>query len=143
MVEFGRDEGIPSPAKIVSQVAEAVTKFREHCSDNGIFGFWVDFIEEELARLAPEDCKEALMGWKENRVSEYQQDGMLVKNLRFEPVEKGNVHLHAEIGGRNLKYIFRDDTMEAVRLLSTEPGASSEEYLKELAAKYLIPKAAR
>jgi hypothetical protein len=68
---------------------------------------------------------------------------MLVKNLRFEPVEKGNVHLYAEIGGRNLKYIFRDDTMEAVRLLSTEPGASSEEYLKELAAKYLIPKAAR
>jgi serine/threonine-protein kinase HipA len=143
MVEFGLDEGIPSPAKIVSQVAEAVTKFREHCSENGIFGFWVDFIEEELARLAPEDCKEALMGWKENRISEYQQDGMLVKNLRFEPVEKGNVHLYAEIGGRNLKYIFRDDTMEAVRLLSTEPGASSEEYLKELAAKYLIPKAAR
>ena len=102
-----------------------------------------NFIEEELARLAPEDSKDALMGWKKNRISEYEQDGMIVKNLRFEPTEKGNVHLYAEIGGRNHKYIFRDDSKEAARLLSTEQGSSSEEYLKELAVQYLIPKAAR
>lgn len=143
MVEFGLDEGIPSPVKIVSQVAEAVTKFRELCAENGIFGFWVDFIEEELARLAPEDSKDALMGWKNNRISEYEQDGMTIRNLRFEPTEKGNVHLYAEIDGRNLKYIFREDSKEAARLLSTEQGSSSEEFLKELAVQYLIPKAAR
>lgn len=143
MVEFGLDEGIPSPVKIVSQVAEAVTKFRELCAENGIFGFWVDFIEEELARLAPEDSKDALMGWKNNRITEYEQDGMTIRNLRFEPTEKGNVHLYAEIDGRNLKYIFREDSKEAARLLSTEQGSSSEEFLKELAVQYLIPKAAR
>lgn len=143
MIEFGLDIGIPSPSKIVSQVAEAVTKFRDLCAENGIFGFWVDFIEEELARLAPESHKNALMEWKKNRIAGYEQDEMTVNNLRFEPTEKGNVHLYAEIDGKNLKYIFRNDSDEAHRLLSSEQGSDSEAYLKELARLYLIPKALR
>jgi serine/threonine-protein kinase HipA len=143
MVEFGLDEGIPSPSKVVSQVAEAITKFRDLCSENGIYGFWVDFIEEELARLAPDETKDALMGWKRNRIAGYEQDGMSVMDLRYEPTETGNVHLYAAVDGKNLKYVFRRGSDEADRLLSTELGSASEEYLKELAARYLIPKAAR
>lgn len=140
LIEFGYDEGIPSPSKTVSQVAGAVTRFRSLCTEYGIFGFWVDFIEEELCRLAPEECKEALSGWKQSHVAEYVQDGLAVRNLRVEPTEKGNVHLYAEIGGDEVKYVFRKGTEHAERILSSDAGCLTEEYLKALAKEFLLPK---
>ena len=140
LVEFGQDEGIPSPQGIVSQVAEAVTRFRTLCTVHGIFGFWVDFIEEELCRLAPQEYKAALSRWKQSHVAEYVQDGLTVRNLRVEPTEKGNLHLYAEIDGDEVKYIFRKETPQAGRILSSDAGCLTEEYLKELAKEYLLPK---
>lgn len=143
LVEFGQDEGIPSPQGIVSQVAEAVTRFRPLCAEHGIYGYWVDFIEEELCRLAPQEYKVALSVWKQSHIADYVQDGLTVRNLRVEPTEKGNVHLYAEINGEDVKYVFRKGTPQAERILSSEEGCLTEEYLKELAKEHLLPKVLR
>lgn len=143
LVEFGQDEGIPSPSGIVSQVAEAVTRFRPLCAEHGIFGYWVDFIEEELCRLAPDKFKASLSGWRQNRIAEYIQDDFTVSNLRIEPTEKGNVHLYAEIDGEYVKYIFRKGTEHAVKILSSDADCLTEKYMKELVKDYLLPKILR
>lgn len=141
LLAFAADEGIPSPGRIITEVADAVTMFRSLCTQYGVYGYWVNFIEEELHALAPASHKDRLLGWKTGAVGEYMVDGMKVSGVRIEPTVRGNIHLYAQIDGQKYKYIFRSGAEITETLLLPDEKTGSEEFLKELVEQYLMPKA--
>jgi serine/threonine-protein kinase HipA len=136
IIAFAGDAGIRAPESIIRKVAAAVASFRQLAEKNGVRNEWIGRIESCLSEHM------ALWGF-ETPKSNFTFDflsGHHIDNARIEQQFKGNYLLQATIDGRPLKYIIRKGTPEHDALTKTGLAKLTEEMMKELTERYLLPK---
>ena len=69
------------------------------------------------------------------------QSGCNIENAHIEAAYKGNYHLHAIINGKAYKYILRIGTQEHNDISEMGLSNLTEDRMKELVSRYLLPKA--
>ena len=137
ILSFAGENGIRTPESIIRKVASAVATFRTLAQKNGVKEEWIGRIESCLS--------EHLSAWGfaaiQKTFSFTVQSGCNIENAHIEAAYKGNYHLHAIINGKAYKYILRIGTQEHNEI--TEMGLSNltEDRMKELVSRYLLPKA--
>lgn len=138
LIEFAKDESIPMPNRIIDEVMTGICNFRTYCETYQVPPFWRDFIEESLHELAPEEYKDRLLGWKEQKIEAYVEDSHKIKNPTLTLSTKGHVHLEANIDGFNRRYVIRRDTEMGKSLLKDNAIYCSKDRLKELVREFFI-----
>ena len=135
IIAFAGDEGIRAPESIIREVAAAIASFRPLAVKNGVKDEWIGRVENTLS--------EHLEAWglKESpKANAFVIAGHQVENLHIEQQFKGNYLLQATIDGKALKYIIRKGTPEHDLLTQIGLANLTEEQLKDLAKRYLLPK---
>jgi serine/threonine-protein kinase HipA len=136
IIAFAGDAGIRAPESIIRKVAAAVASFRQLAEKNGVKSEWIGRIESCLSEHLD------LWGFEPSK-SNFTFDshsGHHIDNARIEQQFKGNYLLQATIDGRPLKYIVRKGTPEHDVLTKTGLAKLTEEMMKELTERYLLPK---
>ena len=137
VIAFAGDAGIRAPESIIRKVATAVAPFRQLAEKNGVKDEWIGRIESCLSEHLD------LWGF-ETPKSNFTFDsisGHHIDNARIEQQFKGNYLLQATIDGKPLRYIIRKGTPEHDALTKTGLANLTEEMMKELTERYLLPKA--
>lgn len=143
LAAFAREEGISSPKTILREVVSGISKFRERCLARKVAPYWIEFIEKALYDLAPEEYKPLFKGKAEGSARSFEEGGFKVSGVRLEVTEKGNVHLYAVVGGREYKYVFGKRTAWAQSFKREGIGSQSEEQLRQLVGRFILPKLKR
>ena len=137
ILSFAGENGIRTPESIIRKVASAVSSFRTLAQKNGVREEWIGRIENCLS--------EHLSAWgfaaNQKAFSFTAQSGYEIKDAHIEAAYKGNYHLHATIDGKAYKYILRMGTQEHNDITETGLSNLSEEMMKDLVSRYLLPKA--
>ena len=137
IISFADENGIRTPESIIRKVASAVASFRTLAQRNGVRDEWIGRIENCLS--------EHLSAWgfiaNPKSFSFSVPPRHDIEDAHIEAAYKGNFHLHATIDGKAYKYILRMGTQDHNEI--TEIGLSNltEEMMKELVSRFLLPKA--
>ena len=136
ILSFADENGIRMPESIIRKVASAVSSFRTLAQKNSVREEWIGRIESCLS--------EHLSAWgfaaNPKTFSFSTSSGHIIEDAHIEAAYKGNYHLQATINGKDYKYILRMGTQDHNKL--TEAGLSNltEDRMKELVSRYLLPK---
>ncbi len=103
---IAKENGIRKAEAIIRQVADAILRFRTFAVEHDVKERWIDAVETTLysnlkAWNMASDIQEAF---------EFEIDGTLYSNVHIERTYKGNFHLYANVNGKELKYVFREET---------------------------------
>ena len=101
----------------------------------GVVNEWIGRVEAAIV-----DHLKAWGKWENTSVSEMTIHGLVVTGFHIEQQFKGNYLLQATIDGKPLKYIIRKGTPEHDTLTKTGLANLTEEMMKELVERYLLPK---
>ena len=136
IIFFAGENGIRMPEAIIRKVAAAVMTFRTLAQKNGVREEWIGRIENCLsAHLSAWGFAANLKSF-----SFSAQSGCHVEDARIEAAYKGNYHLLATIDGKAYKYILRMDTQDHNELTRIGLSNLTEDRMKELVSRYLLPK---
>ena len=136
IIAFAGDTGIRAPESIIRKVAAAVASFRQLAEKNIVKSEWIGRIESCLSEHLD------LWGFDPPK-SNFTFDslsGHHIANAHIEQQFKGNYLLQATIDSRPLKYIIRKGTPEHDAITKTGLSNLTEEMMKELTERYLLPK---
>lgn len=135
IISFSAECGIRQPESIIRKVAAAILSFRELAQRNNVREEWIGRVESCL--------NQHLSAWgyvpKEQSFA-FSIDGHEVTAIHIEAAYKGNYHLLATIDGHQLKYILRTGTDEHETITNKGLSNLTENELKPLIKKYLLPK---
>lgn len=135
IISFAAQCGIRQPKSIIRKVAAAILSFRELAQRNNVREEWIGRVESCL--------NQHLSAWgyvpKEQSFA-FSIDGHEVTAIHIEAAYKGNYHLLATIDGHQLKYILRTGTDEHEAITNKGLSNLTENELKPLIKKYLLPK---
>lgn len=136
ILSFAGENGIRTPESIIRKVASAVATFRTLAQKNGVKEEWIGHIENCLS--------EHLSKWgfaaNPKVFSFIAASGHHIEDAHIEAAYKGNYHLHATIDGKVYKYILRMGTQDHNEITETGLSNLTEEMIKELVNRYLLPK---
>lgn len=135
IISFAAECGIRQPESIIRKVAAAILSFRELAQRNNVREEWIGRVESCL--------NQHLSAWgyvpKEQSFT-FSIDGHEVTAIHIEAAYKGNYHLLATIDGHQLKYILRTGTDEHKAITNKGLSNLTENELRPLIEKYLLPK---
>lgn len=134
-IYFAREMGIGAPESIIRKVAESVASFRTLATKNGMKEEWIGRIENCLS--------EHLASWGFSSIQQNYSYATLshrIANAHLEAMYKGNYHLLATIDGKAVKYVIRKGTPEHEEITKTGLSNLTEERIKELVERLLLPK---
>ncbi|MDE7456042.1 MAG: type II toxin-antitoxin system HipA family toxin [Prevotella sp.] len=135
IISFAAECGIRQPESIIRKVTAAISSFRELAQRNNVREEWIGRVENCL--------NQHLSSWgyvpKEQSFA-FSIDGHEVTATHVEAAYKGNYHLLATIDGCQLKYVLRTGTDEHEAITSKGLSNLTENELKPLVEKYLLPK---
>ena len=134
--DLAAENGIRKAESIIHEVSDAVSEFRPIAERNGVAGQWISAVENTLIH----NLEDWGLGKANVTVVCGEVGGHPIENARVEMQFKGNYHLLATVDGRALKYIIRKGTPEHDEITATGPSKLTEERIKELAEKFLLPK---
>lgn len=138
ILAFAHDNGITRPKAIIQEVYEALQNFRSEAMANHVPAEFIGIIESSLADNAAHwGLCEPLHG---NIQVQDPATGSILCNVRIESTYKGNYHLLAELGSRELKYVIRRGTEDHLHISLLGIAAIPSDMLEELARKYLLSK---
>lgn len=138
ILTFAKDNGIARPKAIVKEVYDALTGFRTLAEENHVPAAFIGIIETTITDNAVRwGLREPV---HENLEILNPDTSQGLANVRLESTYKGNYHLLASHGSRELKYIIRKGTEDHLRISLVGISGISAEMLNELAKKYLEPK---
>lgn len=136
ILSFANENGIRTPESIIRKVASAVASFKSLARKNGVREEWIGRIESCLS--------EHLSAWgfavNPKAFSFSTPSGHNIEDAYIEAAYKGNFHLHATIDGKAYKYILRIGTQDHNEITETGLSNLTEEKMKELVSRYLLPK---
>lgn len=135
LIQLGRNNTVRDPAGIIREVRKGIALFVEAARRNGVDAFHIELIAGRLAELNP-DLGIAVSGLK--ACSFVASDGTEVENVRFERTESGNIHIMAQIGGRNVKYVVTPKKALYQEILAAGFNAMPDWKKEELAKRYLL-----
>ena len=99
LIRLGRDNSVRNPEEVIDTVLKGTANFEELAAANGVDSFHIELISHRLQELrgaTPVD----------NLFSFTSEDGFKVSNIRFERTAKGNIHLVANVNGREEKFVI-------------------------------------
>lgn len=135
IISFAAECGIRQPESVICKVAVAVSSFRELAVKNGVREEWIGRVENCL------NAHLSAWGYSQKALSfSFNIDGHEVSNAHIETVHKGNYHLLACIDGRELKYIIRHGKEEYNTITHKGLSNLTEEEMKALIKKFILPK---
>ena len=134
--DLAAENGIRKAESIIHEVSDAVSEFRPIAERNGVAGQWISVVENTLIH----NLEDWGLGKANVVVVCGEVGGHPIENARVEMRFKGNYHLLATVDGRALKYIIRKGTPEHDEITATGPSKLTEERIKELTEKFLLPK---
>lgn len=130
------ENGIRKAESIIRQVVRTISEFRSFAERYGVKEQWISAVEDTLIKHL-EDWKLV----KENFIAAYVDSAShTIENARIEMQYKGNYHLLATIDGNAVKYVIRKGTPEHEEITKTGISKLTEEQIKELVERLLLPK---
>ena len=128
------ENGIRKAESIIGEVGKAVLEFRALAEQNGVKEQWISSVENTLnGNLA----SWGLSNSKPESIC-FEVNGHRIENARIEQQFKGNYHLLATIDGKERKYVIRKKTADHDEISRKGTANLSDEYLRELVAKFLL-----
>ena len=128
------ENGIRKAESIIDEVGKAVLEFRALAEQNGVKEQWISSVENTLnGNLA----SWGLSNSKPEGIC-FEVNGHRIENARIEQQFKGNYHLLATIDGKERKYVIRNKTADHDEISRKGTANLSDEYLRELVAKFLL-----
>ncbi len=128
------ENGIRKAESIIGEVVKAVLEFRALAEQNGVKEQWISAVENTLnGNLA----SWGLSNSKPESIC-FEVNGHRIENARIEQQFKGNYHLLATIDGKERKYVIRNKTADHDEISRKGTANLSDEYLRELVAKFLL-----
>ena len=128
------ENGIRKAESIIDEVGKAVLEFRALAEQNGVKEQWISSVENTLnGNLA----SWGLSNSKPESIC-FEVNGHRIENARIEQQFKGNYHLLATIDGKERKYVIRNKTADHDEISRKGTANLSDEYLRELVAKFLL-----
>lgn len=131
--QFAKDCEISSPDKIITEVAQAISQFRQYATKYGVKENWIAAIENTINKR--------LGDWglrmEEN---EHSLDiaGHAIHNVRVEQSYGGNFHLYATIDGRYSKFVIRPKMEEYAQISTNGVHNLSADFIEKIVKKYLL-----
>ena len=141
LIRLGRDNSVKNPEDVIDQVLKGTEIFEELAAKNGVDSFHIELISKRLQELRPEG-KKTIQAIPE-AFSFTTEDGHTVSDIRFERMEKGNIHLFATIDGREVKHVFTPKKKEWQTILDAGFNRMPNHLKQKLAKEYLLGKVRR
>ena len=135
LIRLGRDNSVRNPSGIISDVRKGISIFEAAAQRNGVDSFHIELIAGRLSELNP-DIGITVPGRK--KFSFISSDGTVVENVRFERTESGNIHVTAQVNGRNAKYVVTNKKPLYQEILDSGFNAMPERKKEEIARIYLL-----
>lgn len=140
LLDFANMYAIKNPNKIIDEVADAITRFRELAVANGVDEYWVDKMEEYLQGLVPEKYRESMDGYRPTIVEPYvTSEGFQVQQFRLSETEKHGFRVEAIIDDKHYKYIVGRKKELAKEIISDGRDKMPVEKKKRLVQNLLLP----
>lgn len=137
LMRLGRNNTVRDPAGIIREVRKGISLFVEAARRNGVDAFHIELIAGRLAELNPDL---GIPVSSKAGFSFVSSDGTAVENVRFERTEAGNIHILAQVGERNVKYVVTPKKALYHEILEEGFNAMPDRKKKELARQYLLHK---
>lgn len=99
LIRFATANDIKAPEKIIRKIREVSLLFEEKARENGINAFCTEMISKRLNELGRRGKEFVIPSYSETI------DGTKVEGIRFEKTEKGNIHIHATIAGKQRRFV--------------------------------------
>lgn len=133
LIRLGRDNSVRNPEEVIDTVLKGTANFEELAAANGVDSFHIELISHRLQELRG-------TGPETNTYSFTSEDGIEVSDIRFERSTKGNIHLMANINGREEKYVItpKKDVFQAI--MDAGFNQMSDEKKKTLVEEFLLAK---
>lgn len=130
---LAKENAIRRASTIISEVAEAIKKFRSLAEKCGVQARWIGTVEQTL------DSHLNSWGLQEpNDGISVSIDGHILTELHIEQMYKGNFHLLVKVDGLERKFIIGRNKEEYSFIESTGIANLPADYLEMLAKKYLL-----
>lgn len=137
LIRLGHNNSVRNPAGIIRDVRKGISLFVDAARRNGVDSFHVELIAKRLAELNP-GIGIPVPG--REVFSFVSPAGTVVENVRFERTDSGNIHIMAQIEGRNLKYVVTPQKALYHEIMKAGFNAMPDREKEEIARKYLLPK---
>ncbi|MGM9792317.1 MAG: type II toxin-antitoxin system HipA family toxin [Candidatus Cryptobacteroides sp.] len=125
---LARDNGIRKAARIIEEVASAISRFRSFAEECGVKQRWINSVEQCL--------NEHLMDWgqlpNEQQPVSFRIGETLYENVRVERTYKGNYHLLCTVNGKQVKYVISKNRNEYAEIERIGCNHLTQEYLRSL-----------
>ncbi|MGN1173565.1 MAG: type II toxin-antitoxin system HipA family toxin, partial [Muribaculaceae bacterium] len=131
--QFAKDCEIPSPDKIITEVAQAISQFRQCATKYGVKENWIAAIENTINKH--------LGDWGlmvEEKELSLDIAGHVIHNVRVEQSYGGNFHLYATIDGRYSKFVIRQKMEEYAQISKAGVHNLSKDFIEKIVKKYLL-----
>lgn len=136
LLRLGRDNSVKNPEEVIESVMEGTRNFEELARRNGVDSFHIEMISKRLKELLPTNSKEFPSRLKS--FSFATEDGHTVSNVRFVRTEKGNIHLQADIDGREEKAVFTPKKEAYRAIMDAGFNRMADKMKKDLVCEYLL-----
>ena len=133
LIRLGRDNSVRNPEEVIDAVLKGTANFEELAAANSVDSFHIGLISRRLQELrgtAPEA----------NTYSFTSEDGIEVSDIRFERSTKGNIHLMANINGREEKYVITPKKEVFQAIMEAGFNRMPDEKKKTLVEEFLLAK---
>lgn len=141
LIRLARDNSVKNPEDVIDCVLKGTENFEDLAHKNGVDSFHIELISKRLQELRPDGKKAS---YPAAEVSSYTtDDGFKVSDIRFQRTEKGNIHLLANIDGREEKFVFTPKKEMYKSILDAGFNRMPDEMKRELVRQYIIDRIRR
>ena len=133
LLRVGRDNSVRNPEEVIGAVMKGTANFETLAIVNGMDSFHRELIWQRLCELRGESIETPSFTF----VSE---DGLEVSDIRFERTMKGNIHLLANVNGREEKFVITPKKEVYQSILDAGFNRMPDEEKKTLVEQFLLAK---
>ncbi|MCF0207528.1 MAG: HipA domain-containing protein, partial [Bacteroidales bacterium] len=128
LLAFAKDNGIRKAKTIIKEVVDTAKKFRLYATKNIVSQEWIGRVETCILQHLND------WGYEQKISQKASCDG--IEDIQLELAYKGNIHLLANVNGRERKYIIRTGTPLHSELMQKGLINVSSVELVQLAKQY-------
>ena len=130
---IAKENGIRKAEAIIRKVGDAVLQFRTFAARHSVKERWIDAVETTLST----NLKAWGMAADSQEAVEFEIEGTLYSNVHIERTYKGNFHLYASTGGRELKFVIGKNKAEYALIEQVGMRKLGMEELNDIVRTYL------
>ena len=131
---LARDNGIRKAARIIEEVASAISRFRSFAEECGVKQRWINPVEQCLN----EHLREWGLSPDEPESVSFRIGETLYENVRVEQAYKGNYHLLCSANGVQLKFVISKNRSEYAMIERIGCDHLTLDQLRSLVEAYLV-----